>query len=135
MTTWLIGHYHVWKCAVAGAAPTDEFVDYAISDYNVLGKYSFKGSPWVSRSIRQDYIDQSPLSYADQVTTPTLILHDTGDVRVPIVEDYEFFHALRDRGVPVEFVVYPVDGHYPDDPVRGEDIYRRWIAWFDKYLK
>jgi dipeptidyl aminopeptidase/acylaminoacyl peptidase len=135
MTTWLIGHYHIWKCAVAGAAPTDEYVDYAISDYNVLGKYYFKGSPWQSAAIRQDYIDQSPITYADQVTTPTLILHDTGDVRVPIVEDYEFYHALRDRGVPVEFVAYPVEGHYPGDPLRGEDIYRRWLGWFDRYLK
>jgi len=135
MTTWLIGHYHIWKCAVAGAAPTDAFVDYGISDYNVIGKYYFNGSPWASRAIRQDYVDQSPITYADQVTTPTLILHDTGDVRVPIVEDYEFFHALRDRGVPVEFVAYAADGHYPSDPIRSEDIYRRWVGWFDKYLK
>lgn len=135
MTTWLIGHSKIWKCAVAGAAPTDAYVDYAISDYNVLGKTEFKGSPWTSRSIRQDYVNQSPLTYADRVTTPTLILHDTGDVRVPIVEDYEFFHALRDRGVTVEFVAYPVAGHYPGDPLRGEDIYRRWIRWLDRFLK
>ena len=135
MTTWLIGHYHIWKCAVAGAAPTDAYVDYAISDYNVIGKYYFEGSPWESRTIRAAYIEQSPVTYADEVTTPTLILHDTGDVRVPIVEDYEFFHALRDRHVPVEFVAYPVDGHYPSDPIRSEDIYRRWVGWFDKYLK
>jgi dipeptidyl aminopeptidase/acylaminoacyl peptidase len=135
MTTWLIGHYQVWKCAIAGAAPTDSFVDYAISDYNVIGKYYFKGSPWDSRAIRQDYIDQSPIAYADAVTTPTLILHDTGDVRVPIVEDYEFYHVLRDHHVPVEFVAYAAEGHYPSDPIRGEDIYRRWVGWLDKYLK
>jgi dipeptidyl aminopeptidase/acylaminoacyl peptidase len=135
MTTWLIGHSHIWKCAIAGAAPTDAFVDYAISDYNVIGKYYFKGSPWESRAIRQDYVEQSPITYADRVTTPTLILHDTGDVRVPIVEDYEFFHALRDHHVPVEFVAYAAEGHYPSDPIRGEDIYRRWVGWLDKYLK
>jgi dipeptidyl aminopeptidase/acylaminoacyl peptidase len=135
MTTWMIGHYHMWKCAIAGAAPTDEYVDYAISDYNVIGKYYFKGSPWASPAIRQDYVEQSPITYADRVTTPTLILHDTGDVRVPIVEDYEFYHALRDRGTPVEFVAYPVDGHYPGDPLRGEDIYRRWLGWLDRYLR
>ena len=134
MTTWLIGHYHIWKCAVAGAAPTDAFVDYGISDYNVIGKYYFEGSPWTSKTIRDAYFEQSPITYADQVTTPTLILHDTGDVRVPIVEDYEFFHALRDRHVPVEFVAYAADGHYPSDPIRSEDIYRRWVGWFDKYL-
>ena len=135
MTTWLIGHYHIWKAAVAGAAPTDAFVDYAISDYNVIGKYYFEGSPWTSRAIRAAYVEQSPITYADQVTTPTLILHDTGDVRVPIVEDYEFYHALRDRHVPVEFVAYDAEGHYPSDPIRSEDIYRRWVGWFDKYFR
>jgi dipeptidyl aminopeptidase/acylaminoacyl peptidase len=135
MTTWLIGHYQIWKCAIAGAAPTDSFVDYAISDYNVIGKYYFKGSPWESLAIRQEYVEQSPITYADQVTAPTLILHDTGDVRVPIVEDYEFFHALRDHHVPVEFVAYNAEGHYPGDPLRSEDIYRRWVGWLDKYLK
>ena len=135
MTEWLITHYDIWKAAMAGAAPADAFVDYATSDYNVLGRFYFGGSPWDSAALLQAYRDQSPLAYAAKVTAPTLLLHDSGDVRVPVIHSYEFYHGLKDNHVPVIFVVYPVSGHYPNDPVRSEDIYRRWAAWMDRYLK
>ena len=135
MTEWLITHYGVWKAAVAGAGPADAFVDYATSDYNVLGRFFFGGSPWDSSAFMQAYRAQSPLTFATRVTAPTLLIHDLYDVRVPVIHSYEFFHALRDRHIPVSFVVYPVTEHYPDDPLRSEDIYRRWAAWFDQYLK
>ena len=44
MTTWLIGHYHIWKTAIAGAALINWVEDYNISDINILDRYSFKGS-------------------------------------------------------------------------------------------
>ncbi|MDB5027627.1 MAG: hypothetical protein JWO66_1316, partial [Candidatus Eremiobacteraeota bacterium] len=33
------------------------------------------------------------------------------------------------------FVAYPVDGHFPTDPVRTADLYGRWIDWFARHLK
>ncbi|MBV8222640.1 MAG: prolyl oligopeptidase family serine peptidase, partial [Candidatus Eremiobacteraeota bacterium] len=82
----------------------------------------------------QAYRDQSPLTNVARVSAPTLLIHDSGDVRVPVIHSYEFFHGLKDHRVPVSFVVYPVSGHYPDDPVRSEDIYRRWVDWMDAHL-
>src|SRR2546426_12267643 len=67
--------------------------------------------------------------------TPTLILSDVRDARVTVSQSYELYHALRDNGVPVKFVAYPVDGHFPGDPVRTTDVYRRWLEWLDQYLK
>ncbi len=46
MTTWLIGHYHIWKAAMAGAAVTDWSDMYNLSDGNVQMRYSFDGTPW-----------------------------------------------------------------------------------------
>jgi dipeptidyl aminopeptidase/acylaminoacyl peptidase len=135
MTEWLIGRYDVWKAAVAGAAPSDAFVDYSTSDYNVLGRFYFGGSPWDSPALMQAYRDQSPLTYAPHVKTPTLLLSDSFDYRVPAIHSYEYYHALRDNHVTVSFVAYPVAEHWPGDPVRSEDIYRRWVAWLDRYLK
>jgi dipeptidyl aminopeptidase/acylaminoacyl peptidase len=135
MTQWLITHYDIWKAAVAGAGPADALADYSTSDYNVLGGLYFGGSPWDSAALAQAYRDQSPLTFADRVTAPTLLISDLYDVRVPVIHSYEFFHALRALHKPVSFVVYPVTEHYPGDPVRSEDIYRRWAAWLDRYLK
>ena len=79
--------------------------------------------------------EQSPISYIAQMRTPTLILSNTGDVRVPVVESYKLYRGLKDRGVPVKFVAYPVPGHFPGDPVRIRDVYRRWLAWFEEHLR
>jgi len=134
MTSWLIGHYHIWKTAVAGASVTDLNEEYNLSDDNVTRRYSFKGSPWVDNNMK-DYLAQSPIAYASQIKTPTLILSDTGDARVPITQSYQLYHAIKDNGVTVKFVAYPVPGHFPGDPVRARDVYNRWLGWLDQYLK
>src|SRR5262249_41192455 len=85
MTTWLIGHYHVWKAAVAGASVTDWTDTYNLADWNVLASHELGGSPWTG-DVEKVYRAQSPITYAPQSTTPTLILADTGDVRVPITQ-------------------------------------------------
>jgi len=134
MTSWMIGHYHIWKTAVTGASVTDLNEEYNLADNNVIQRYSFKGSPWVGGNMK-DYFAQSPITYAPQITTPTLIMSDTGDARVPVSQSYQLFHALKDNGVPVKFIVYPVPGHFPGDPVRAMDVDSRWVAWMDQYLK
>jgi dipeptidyl aminopeptidase/acylaminoacyl peptidase len=134
MTSWLIGHYQIWKAAMAGAPVTDMYDEYNLADGNVSLRYGFKGSPYVGDNLK-DYRAQSPISYAAQMKTPTLIMHDTGDARVTITQGYSLYHALKDNGVPVKFIAYPVAGHFPGDPVRAMDVDRRWVEWMDQYLK
>ncbi len=134
MTSWLIGHYQIWKAAMAGAPVTDLYDEYNLADGNVSARYSFKGSPYVGENLK-DYRAQSPITYAAQMKTPTLIMHDTGDARVTITQGYSLYHALKDNGVPVKFIAYPVAGHFPGDPVRAMDVDRRWVEWMDQYLK
>jgi dipeptidyl aminopeptidase/acylaminoacyl peptidase len=134
MTSWMIGHYHVWKAAVSGAAVNDLIDEYALADNGVGDRYNMNGSPYV-KGLSKNYISQSPISAAWQVTTPTLILSDVNDQRVPITQSYKFYHALKDRGTTVQFWAYPVSGHFPSDPVRSLDVYRRWSGWIESYLK
>jgi dipeptidyl aminopeptidase/acylaminoacyl peptidase len=134
MTSWLIGHYQIWKAAMAGAPVTDEYDEYNLADGNVTGRYSFRGSPYVGDNLK-DYRAQSPITYAAHMKTPTLIMHDAGDARVPISQGYALYHALKDNGVPVKFIAFPIPGHSPGDPVRRMDMIRRWVEWMDQYLK
>jgi len=131
MTSWMITHYHIWKAAVSGAAVNDWMVDYSIADDHKADELQLHATP---QSDPQLYRDVSPITYAKDVTTPTLIMCDTGDPRVPIPESYEFYHALVDNKIPVTFVAYPVSGHLPADPVRNADIDRRWVAWLKDYV-
>jgi dipeptidyl aminopeptidase/acylaminoacyl peptidase len=136
MTTWLIGHYpKVWKCAVAGAPVTDIVSQYSYSDYGPGRKYREGGiSPYSSDSAMSSWMKQSPITQVRFVKAPTLLLHDLGDERVAITESYTFFRGLKDNGVSTKFMVFPVSGHSPSDPVRGKEVGRFWTEWLDKYL-
>ena len=135
MTSWLISHYHNWKAAVSGAAGNSRVDRYSLSVEGVLMRYRWGGSPW-KEEYAKAYAEQSPITYASDITTPTLILHDTGDPNVSITDAYLLYHALKDNGVIVKFIAIPVAGHFPyDSPVRESDIYHYWIDWLDRYVK
>jgi dipeptidyl aminopeptidase/acylaminoacyl peptidase len=134
MTTWLLGNYPtVWKAAVAGAPVTDLVDQYTLSDGNVLRAASLGGSPYTEDRIAE-YRAESPITYASKVKAPTLLLADVGDWRVTVTQSYRFSHALRDNGVTTQFFAYPVPGHFPADPIRARDVYKRWVAWLTTYL-
>jgi dipeptidyl aminopeptidase/acylaminoacyl peptidase len=135
MTSWLISHYHIWKAAVSGAAGNSRVDRYSLSVEGVLMRYRWGGSPW-KKEYAKAYEEQSPITYASDITTPTLILHDTGDPNVSITDAYSLYHALKDNGVTVKFIAIPVAEHFPyDSPVRESDIYHYWIDWLDQYVK
>ena len=133
MTAWLTAHYQGWKAAVAGAAVTDWFDWYNMADMNTWSGFGLGGSPWTNDNA-MNYWKQSPMAYAHQIKTPTLILSTTGDPRVTVTQSYKLYHALKDNGTTVQFIAYPVGGHFPPDPVHQRDVYRRWIDWIAKYF-
>jgi len=134
MTTWLIAHYQGWKAAVAGAAVTDWFDWYNLSAINVWCGYGLGGSPWLNNNA-QRYWQQSPISYAPNIRTPTLILSNIDDPVVTVTQSYKLYHALKDNGVPVQFIAYPVPGHLPEDPVHQQDMFQRWIDWIERHFQ
>jgi hypothetical protein len=67
--------------------------------------------------------------------TPVLIIHGQSDANTFISNSKEMYHALRSRGVPVEFAHYPREGHGLREPGHKLDEMRRCLAWIDKYLK
>jgi len=133
MTSWMIGHYPIFKAAVSGAAVNNLLDEYVLSDSS-LGRRLTWGSPFTGDNMKK-YVEQSPITYASKIKTPTLIMSDTGDVRVPITQSYQMYYALKDNNVPVKFIAFPVSGHSPDDPIHGTEIERQYVSWFAQYLK
>ena len=134
MTTWLTGHYNVWKAAVAGAPLTDWVMDYTIAYYQTGDRYFFGSSPWTDAGWNI-WRAQSPITYVRNVKAPTLLMSDVDDANVPFVNAEEWYHGLRDNGVTVEFYAYPESTHFPRDIVQTTDVFRRWVGWMEKYLK
>ncbi len=134
MTAWLIGNYpDAWRAAVAGAPVTDLVDQYTLSDNNINRAEGYGPSPFVGDNLKS-YAVQSPISYAWRAKAPTLIMSDVGDWRVTTTQAYKLYHALKDNHVMVKFIAYPVPGHFPSDPLRSVDIWKRWTAWLDLYL-
>ncbi|MFF8913122.1 S9 family peptidase [Streptomyces sp. NPDC015032] len=74
----------------------------------------------------------SPLSHADAVRAPTLILHGAADHTCPVGQAEQWFHALRTRDVPARLVMYPGSSHLfllDGPPSHREDYARRLVEW------
>jgi dipeptidyl aminopeptidase/acylaminoacyl peptidase len=77
----------------------------------------------------------SPLFNADKIKVPLMVLQGANDPRVLKVESDEIVAAARKKGVPVEYVVFPDEGHgfvKKQNEIRG---YTQVLAFLDKYLK
>lgn len=129
MTNWLTARTDLFAAAVTGASVVDWESDAGTTDIWYTIHYEF-GPLWEAREV---YRALSPLSYVENVSAPTLILHGEHDVRVPYKNAEQWFRVLNMRGVPVELVRYPDTGHTlgPWDAV---DRLERTRSWFVHWL-
>ncbi len=77
----------------------------------------------------------SPLFSAERIKVPLMVMQGANDPRVLKVESDEIVAAARKNGVPVEYVVFPDEGHgfvKKENQIRG---YTAVIAFLDQHLK
>lgn len=135
LTSWLIGHDRSWKAAVSGAAVNVESQSYDLSVSNVQDSYYQGGVTPYRGDGMAHYQAVSPIAYAKDVTTPTLVWGTTRDPVVPVSMSYAFYHALHDNGVPVKFVVFDAPTHGPNAPRNTRELTDLWLGWLDLYMR
>ena len=132
MTFWIDTQTDRFKAISPGAGLPDLYSMYSQTDiHRYLTLFFNMKSPWDNF---QEYWDHSPMKYVENVKTPTMILHGQADTRVPIPQAEEFYRALVERRVPVEFVTYPRENHGFIEPRHIQDRYQRYLVFFGKYL-
>jgi len=83
-----------------------------------------------------DYLKKiSPLFHADQIERPLIVLQGENDPRVLKAESQEIVDAVKKKGVPVEFLLFPNEGHGFARRDTQEKAYAATLAFLDKYLK
>ena len=87
-----------------------------------------------SKSAASPTITQSPLTYAENICTPTLILHGEEDVDVPVDCGYAFFRALKTAGVPTSLNVYPRELHGVSEKAHLVDMTQKTLNWLERWL-
>ncbi|MEE9133338.1 MAG: S9 family peptidase [Gemmatimonadota bacterium] len=130
LTSWIVGH-------------TDRFAAASVN-YPVIDWLSFVGTtdgagwyrnfdhyPWEDPS---EYLRRSPLMYAGNVKTPTMLMTGVKDLRTPISQTEEFYMALKVQKVPTVMLRFNEEWHgtssKPSNFMRSQ-LYLR--SWFDKY--
>jgi dipeptidyl aminopeptidase/acylaminoacyl peptidase len=132
MTMWIDTQTDRFKAISPGAGLPDLYSMYSQTDIHRYLTVFYNGkAPWDNY---QEYWDHSPMKYIGNVKTPTMILHGQADTRVPIPQAEEFYRALYDRHVPVEYVTYPRENHGFVEPRHIQDRWQRYLVFFGKYL-
>jgi len=95
--------------------------------------YLEMGDPTTEDSIRLYNI--SPVFHGDKVQNPVMVLQGATDPRVLQVESDEMVEAIRQNGVPVEYVLFDDEGHgfvKKENQIEG---YGKILSFLDEYLK
>lgn len=131
MTSWAVTHTDRFKAGMAGAAVTDIYSMAVTSDIapsfldGYMGRYA--------ESL--DELDKhSPVRFTANCHTPVLVLHGEADVRVPLAQGEEFYHALRFQGREAAMVTYPREPHIFSERGHQIDSLTRELDWFAKHL-
>ncbi|MDQ3039416.1 MAG: prolyl oligopeptidase family serine peptidase, partial [Pseudomonadota bacterium] len=94
--------------------------------------YKEVGDPTTQRDF---LIATSPLFHADKIRRPLMVLQGANDPRVLQSESDDIVAAVRKNGVPVEYVVFPDEGHGFSKKPNQIEGYGKVLVFLDKYLK
>jgi dipeptidyl aminopeptidase/acylaminoacyl peptidase len=131
LTAWTIAHDHRFAGAIVERGYLDPEVFFGTSDIG-----SFFGLEYVGGTAEQ-IAAQSPQAVADQVTTPTLVLHSEQDLRCPLSQAERYYSTLKRHGVDTELVVFPGENHELSRSGRPRHRLQRFeviLDWWQRHL-
>ena len=79
-------------------------------------------------------LERSPLTYVERITKPLLIGQGANDPRVPQRESDQIVAAMRERGIPVTYVLFSDEGHGPERPENKTAFFAVEEAFLAKHL-
>jgi dipeptidyl aminopeptidase/acylaminoacyl peptidase len=132
MTMWAVTQTHRFKAAVAAAGISDWLSYYGENGIDAWMIPYFGASVYTDPAV---YAKSSAINYIGNVRTPTFAYVGERDIECPAPQTQEFWHALKDLGVPTSIMIYPGEGHALREPAHSADALRRTLEWFDRYLK
>src|SRR4029434_3503851 len=103
-----------------------EYPELFAAGANLFGIVNFETffkntQPWMAAISKIEYGNPeteaemlrklSPIHRIDRVKSPTIVLHGANDTNVPVIEAEQVVESLKKRNVPVEYVLFPDEGH------------------------
>src|SRR4029079_4547950 len=140
-TAYVITQTHLFSAAMAGAPVANMTSAYGGIRWGSGLARAFQYEHTQSRigcSIWQcttRYLENSPLFWADRITSPLLMCHSGADDAVPWYQGIEMFVALRRLNKEVYLIDYNNDVHNPTKRANQKDIAMRMQQFFDYHLR
>jgi dipeptidyl aminopeptidase/acylaminoacyl peptidase len=134
LTNWIVGHTDRFKAAVTLRSLSNFVSDEGTRDGAYGHTPDFGGDLFEKFEL---YWERSPLKYAKNVKTPTLILHSDNDFRVPLEQGEQWFRALKHFGVTTEIVMFPRENHNltrTGEPKHLVESLNWQLYWFDRFV-
>jgi dipeptidyl aminopeptidase/acylaminoacyl peptidase len=127
----LLGRTDLFRAVSTGSGVWNDLSTYS-SVRGAMWAESFyqSTSPWTHFEL---WWRESPLSGLERIKTPTLIISGERDGEAPRHGD-ELYRALLARGVPVEHLIFPGEGHVFSQPSHKRTKMRAEISWFEHHL-
>ncbi|TVP76103.1 MAG: S9 family peptidase [Gemmatimonadales bacterium] len=120
-------HTPYFRAGIAGAPNSNR-------QLTPIGFQSERRTLW---EARETYGNMSPFMFADQLTGALLIYHGEDDQNVGTFPDnsWRLIHALNGLGKTAALYMYPFEGHGQVTRETILDMWTRWVAWLDHYVK
>ncbi|HWC65312.1 MAG TPA: S9 family peptidase, partial [Thermoanaerobaculia bacterium] len=135
LTYWAIGRTGRFKAAAAQRAIADWAGFWYGTDYPIFNESWFRKYPFQEID---DYRRRSPVTYADRITTPLLLVEGEDDLRSPANSGGgAMFRALKALRKTTAMVVFPGESHdlsRSGKPSHRIERLQYIVGWFDKYL-
>jgi acylaminoacyl-peptidase len=134
LTLWAITHTHRFRAAVAIKPVVDwrSWVLTADVGPSIGRLWMGNDLPW---EAHEKYRARSPLTYAQDAKTPTLLMAGEADSRTPISETLQMYAALRLAGVEAHLLRFPATSHTTNAmrPSLFAAEVAAIIGWFDRF--
>ncbi|MDO5325431.1 MAG: S9 family peptidase [Clostridia bacterium] len=132
MTNWIASHAKRFRAYITQRSVVSDLIGYASSDMQGDSKKYPNFEEFMVNALRT-----SPVSYAENIDRPFLILHGEDDLRCPVEGAHQLFTAIKDThpDLPVRMVIFPQTPHdQPRNPTLLRRYYQEMYDWFDRFL-
>ncbi len=130
---WIVGHGDRFKAAVSHDGVFNLESMALATEELWFSEWEFGGPPW-SPTARRNFARCSPHLFADRIKTPTLVITNELDFRVPVDQGLQLFTALRRNGVPAQALVFPDEGHWVLKALNSKRWHEAVFGWMKKHL-
>jgi dipeptidyl aminopeptidase/acylaminoacyl peptidase len=130
---WIVGHSNRFKAAVSHDGVFNLESMSMSTEELWFPEWEFGGRSWDAKA-RAQFAKWSPHLFAHNIKTPTLIITNELDFRVPVDQGMQMFTVLRRNGVPAEMIVFPDEGHWVLKANNSRYWHQAVFAWMKKYL-